>query len=101
MNYYKYLTLLFFLTVNIIAQSNSDIQELAADFFEWRKITQPSTEDDILRVERPDGWVPDFSPEALEAIKQKYIEYSTRLKNLSRENWSRSDSVDFLLMQPV
>jgi uncharacterized protein (DUF885 family) len=98
MNYYKKLTLLFFLTVNIIAQSNSDIQELAADFFEWRKITQPSTEDDILRVERPDGWVPDFSPEALEAIKQKYIEYSTRLKNLSRENWSRSDSVDFLLM---
>jgi len=98
MNYYKYLTLLFFLTVNIIAQSNSDIQELAADFFEWRKITQPSTEDDILRVERPDSWVPDFSPEALEVNKQKYIEYSTRLKNLSRENWTRSDSVDFLLM---
>lgn len=98
MNYYKYLTLFFFLTVNIIAQSNSDIQELAADFFEWRKITQPSTEDDILRVERPDGWVPDFSPEALEVNKQKYIEYSTRLKNLSTENWTRSDSVDFLLM---
>ena len=98
MNYYKYLTLLLFLNINIIAQINSNIQKLSTEFFEWRKITQPSTEDDILRVERPDGWVPDFSPEALEINKQKYIEYSTRLKNLSKENWSRSDSIDFLLM---
>jgi uncharacterized protein (DUF885 family) len=98
MHPYKYLTIFFFFTINAFTQSNAGLQNLADDFFQWRKITQPSTEDDILRVERPDGWVPDFSPEALEAIKQKYIEYSTRLKNLSRENWSRSDSVDFLLM---
>ena len=44
------------------------------------------------------GWIPDFSPEALERNKQSYIEFSTQLKNLPTQNWSRSDSVDFLLM---
>jgi uncharacterized protein (DUF885 family) len=98
MNSYKYLTLFFFFTINAFAQSNTGIQSLASDFFEWRKATQPATEDDILRVERPDSWIPDFSPEALERNKQKYVEYSTRLKNLSNDNWFRSDSVDFLLL---
>jgi hypothetical protein len=79
-------------------QHNKELQSLAADFFKWRKVTQPATEDDILRVERPDSWIPDFSPEALEKNKQKYIEYSNQLKNISRENWSRSDSIDYLLM---
>ena len=98
MNSYKYLTLCFFFTINAFAQSNTGIQSLASDFFEWRKATQPATEDDILRLERPDSWIPDFSPEALERNKQKYVEYSTRLKNLSNDNWFRSDSVDFLLL---
>ena len=98
MHPYKYLTIFFFFTVNAFTQSNAGLQSLADDFFQWRKVTQPSTEDDILRVERPYGWTPDFSPDALERNKQKYIEYSTRLKNLKKENWSRSDSVDFLLM---
>jgi len=91
--------ILFILTVNVFfAQSNPDIQKLAADFFEWRKITQPASEDDIPRVERPDGWIPDFSSEALERNNQKHIKFSSLLKNLPREDWSRSDSVDFLLM---
>jgi len=98
MNPYKYLITFFFFAINTFAQSNAGLQSLAADFFQWRIVTQPSTEDDILRVERPDGWVPDFSPEILEKNKQKYIEYSNQLKNISRDNWSRSDSIDYLLM---
>ncbi len=38
------------------------LQALAADFFEWRRVQQPVTGDDIPRVERPEAWVPDFSP---------------------------------------
>ncbi|MCH8929157.1 MAG: hypothetical protein IIB39_10650, partial [Candidatus Marinimicrobia bacterium] len=44
---------------------NADLQSLAEEFFRWRAVTQPATGDDITRVERPDKWVPDFSPEAL------------------------------------
>lgn len=88
----------FLMLANSYPQLNKELQSLAADFFQWRMVTQPSTEDDILRVERPDGWIPDFSPETLEKNKQKYIEYSNQLKNISRNNWSRSDSIDYLLM---
>ena len=88
----------FLMLANSYPQLNKELQSLAADFFQWRIVTQPSTEDDILRVERPDGWIPDFSQETLEKNKQKYIEYLNQLKNISRNNWSRSDSIDYLLM---
>jgi len=92
------LSVFFLMLADGYPQRNKELQSLAEDFFEWRKATQPVTEDDILRVERPDSWIPDFSPESLEKNKQKYIEYSTRLKNFPMENWSRSDSIDYLLM---
>jgi len=88
----------FLMLANGYPQYNNELQSLAADFFEWRKATQPVTEDDILRVERSDSWIPDFSPGTLEKNKQKYIDYSIRLKSVSRNNWSRSDSIDYLLM---
>ena len=51
----KLLVLLILLfTNNVFPQYNPGIQKLAKDFFEWRAITQSSTGDDILRVERPD-----------------------------------------------
>lgn len=80
------------------AQHNTGIQNLANKFFEWRKITQPSSGDDIPRVERPDKWVPDFSPQALEIYRAKYLEFAGKLKHLPRNGWSRSDSVDYLLL---
>jgi uncharacterized protein (DUF885 family) len=95
---HKLLSAIFLFSIFCFPQPNADIQNLAANFFEWRKITQPSTEDDILRVERPDGWAPNFSPASLEGYKKKYVEYSAELRNLPRENWSRSDSIDYLLM---
>ena len=81
-----------------ISQNNVDIQNFAKDFFNWRAITQPATGDDIPRVERPDKWVPDYSPEALDAYREKYIEFSDKLINLPQAGWSTSDSVDYLLL---
>jgi hypothetical protein len=37
----------------------------AADFWRWRAAQQPRTADDIPRIERPAGWVPDWSPDAV------------------------------------
>ncbi|MFB3057687.1 MAG: hypothetical protein ACE1ZQ_11070, partial [Ignavibacteriaceae bacterium] len=81
-----------------ISQNNVEIQNFAKDFFNWRVITQPATGDDIPRVERPDKWIPDYSPEALAAYREKYIEFSSRLINLPHTGWSKSDSVDYLLL---
>jgi hypothetical protein len=92
-------SLFLIITINVYAQYNSGIQKLAKGFFEWRAVTQPSTGDDILRVERHDKWVPDFSSTALKNNREKYLEYSYKLENLPRENWTLTDSVDYLLLQ--
>lgn len=78
--------------------SNSRLQKLSEEFFAWRITMQPATTDDINRVERPDGWFPDFSPEALDRHRDNYSLYKEELYNIPKINFSRSDSVDFLLL---
>ena len=86
------------LFINLHPQSNSALQKLSKVFFEWRSITQPATGDDIPRIERPDGWSADYSPEALKNYKLKYIEFSKALKEIPQTSWTRADSIDFLLL---
>jgi hypothetical protein len=93
-----FLLILLLIPHSGISQNNVDIQNFAKEFFKWRTITQPATGDDIPRVERPDKWVPDYSPEALATYREKYFEFSSGLKNLPRPGWSKSDSVDYLLL---
>ena len=38
---------------------------LPSDVWEWRARQQPSMGDDIPRLPRPPGWLPDFSAEAV------------------------------------
>lgn len=89
------------LTVPVRAgnQLNAGIQSLGTDFFTWRAATQPCTGDDIPRVERPAGWVPDVSARALAGERSSMIAFSKRLKDLKPANWTRSDSVDYLLLR--
>ncbi len=81
-----------------ISQNNVNIQNFAKEFFNWRTNTQPVTGDDIPRVERPDKWIPDYSPEALAAYREKYFDFSSKLINLPHTGWSKSDSIDYLLL---
>ncbi|RMD93950.1 MAG: DUF885 family protein [Calditrichaeota bacterium] len=93
--------LIFLLLISIpgFAQNNQGLQQLSEEFWAWRVVEQPATGDDIPRVERPDGWVPDYSPKALQHYHQKYLEFKQRLEALPRTGWSRSDSVDYLLLR--
>ena len=90
--------LLLFASTSIFSQHDYGIQNLAKKFFEWRKITQPAFGDDIPRVDRPEDWKPDYSPAALNEYREKYVEFKSELINLQRVGWTRSDSVDYLLM---
>ena len=80
-------------------QQNKQLSDFAKDFFAWKTISQPITGDDIPRIERPDLWVPNYSPEALKNYKAKYIEFKDRLSAIPKVNWTRSDSVDYLLLR--
>ncbi len=86
------------LTVSIFPQSNQLLQKLAKEFFDWRTITQPVTGDDIPRIERPDGWVPDYSPSSLKKYRAKYKWFKEKLRSIPEINWTRADSIDYLLL---
>jgi hypothetical protein len=75
------------------------IQALAADFFAWRRGQQPASGDDLPRVERPDGWVPDFSPAALDAYRQKYREYILAVERLDTTGWAVASKIDARLLR--
>ena len=75
-----------------------ELQKLAQEFFAWRAVQQPATGDDIPRVERPDGWVPDWSPAALTRYRTTYLEFLVRLDGLDDSDWSKADRVDARLL---
>lgn len=75
------------------------LQALAADFFEWRRVQQPVSGDDIPRVERPEAWVPDFSPEALDEYRERHRAFLQALDQLDTEGWSIGDQVDAHLLK--
>ncbi|WP_026422296.1 DUF885 family protein [Actinokineospora inagensis] len=41
------------------------LAELAAEFRDWRTLTQPDAGDDVPRIDRPAGWVADWSADAV------------------------------------
>jgi len=75
------------------------LQALARSFFEWRRVQQPAQGDDIPRVERPDGWLPDFSPDAIEGYRQDYQLFFDSIDGLDTAGWSVQDQVDARLLR--
>ncbi|WP_327381597.1 DUF885 family protein [Streptomyces sp. NBC_01207] len=44
---------------------SAELERLAEEFWEWRTATQPDSHDDVTRIERPAGLLPDWSPDAI------------------------------------
>jgi hypothetical protein len=47
----------------LFAMSENDVEQfhqLAREFWQWRADHQPSSSDDIPRLERPGNWQPDW-----------------------------------------
>lgn len=59
------------------------IQELAEEFWRWRAQTQPDSGDDLPRIERPSGWVADWSPAAVEQRRGQLAEFVARHRHSS------------------
>ena len=105
----KNLTLITFcllLSFGLIAEEqaispdlNPDLQSLAADFFSWRASQQPASGDDIPRVERPDDWLPDWSPQALILYRAAHRDFMARLDVMNRNGFTVSDQVDERLLR--
>jgi hypothetical protein len=71
------------LTILVAPAVRGDVlEDLAHDFWAWRASEMPVSTDDIPRLERPPGWVPDWSPAAVESYRKQVGEFNRR--------WGRS-----------
>jgi hypothetical protein len=77
----------------------AEMRAIATEFFEWRRLQQPASGDDIPRVERPDGWVPDFSPTALATYRERYQAFTSAVEALDTSGWELADRIDARLLR--
>lgn len=74
------------------------LYQLARDFWQWRAYHQPSSSDDIPRIERPKDWQPDWSPGAVEKQREAVAAFQERWENLDASEWPISEQVDYRLL---
>src|SRR6266850_3723002 len=60
-----------------------ELDDLAADYWQWRAAEQPLSLDDMMRLERPPDWVPDWSPAAVEKYHAQLAAFEERLLNIN------------------
>lgn len=77
------------------------LQELAADIWTWRAGQQPSTGDDIPRLPRPAGWLPDFSAEAVAQARARRQALADRWAALAVGGLDVEAQVDHRLLGSV
>src|SRR5438874_2429062 len=79
---------------------NSDLLALGDAIWTWRAATQPFSGDDIPRIERPAGWVPDWSADAVAERRQRLTALEAEHAQLGREvrRWPVADQVDYRLL---
>ena len=74
------------------------LDDLAADFWAWRATEMPVSFDDIPRLERPAGWIPDWSGTAVLSYRQKVATFEQRLNAIDASKWPVPRQVDHRLM---
>jgi hypothetical protein len=83
----------------VVPLLNADpLDDLARDFWTWRAMEQPVTADDVNRIERRAGWVPDWSPAVVTRYRQQLAGFESRWKAFASSNWPVSRQVDYRLM---
>lgn len=79
--------------------SYAAFQSLAENFWEWRAMSQPLSGDDITRIHRPVGWLPDWWPSSVEANRQFLLQYEEVFGQFDTSSWSTPQYVDYRLMR--
>jgi hypothetical protein len=74
------------------------LDDLSRDFWAWRVVHQPSSGDDIPRVERPSGWLPDWSPASMSARRAAAADFERRWRAIDTTGWTVPRHVDYRLV---
>lgn len=78
--------------------TSARLQALAERFWGWRAANQPASGDDIPRIERPPGWVPDWSPAAVGARRERLRQLEREWRGVDTTGWARPAQVDYRLL---
>ena len=74
------------------------LQAFAERFWTWRAASQPASGDDIPRIERPAGWVPDWSSTAVGARRESLRRLEREWRGIDTTGWARPAQVDYRLL---
>ncbi|MFD8751880.1 DUF885 family protein [Kitasatospora sp. NPDC059577] len=61
-----------------MGSARNELDRLSDEFWTWRTAAQPDSYDDITRVERPSGWLPDWSHGAVVERRRVLAEFTRR-----------------------
>lgn len=89
-------SLVAFLLVPFLYADSLD--DLARDFWTWRDSERPINGDDVPRIDRPQGWVPDWSPAAVEHDRSQLEQFEARWRKMDASSWPIPRRVDYRLM---
>lgn len=72
--------------------------DLARDFWKWRAVEQPISQDDMPRIDRPADWAPDWSKESVAKQHEALAQFEQRWKELDTSHWPVPRQVDYRLI---
>ncbi|MGA2002275.1 MAG: DUF885 family protein [Terriglobales bacterium] len=74
------------------------LDDLARDFWTWRAAEMPESSDDIPRLERPPGWIPNWSTAAVQKYRTQVVDFERQWTAIDASQWSVARQVDYRLM---
>jgi hypothetical protein len=74
------------------------LDDLSREFWTRRAVTQPSSSDDIPRIERPAGWLPDWSPASMAVRRATLARFERRWRAIDPGGWPVPRQVDYRLV---
>jgi Bacterial protein of unknown function (DUF885) len=74
------------------------LDDLARDFWTWRAREMPVSSDDIPRLERPAGWIPDWSAASVEGYRNEVKTFEGRWTSINSPHWPVAQQVDYRLI---
>ena len=76
-----------------------ELDDLAARFWAWRACQQPRSRDDITRLDRPPGWLPDVDPAQDDRRAEQLAAFQAELDRIRPDAGAVPDRVDHRLLR--
>ncbi len=76
-----------------------DLRDLDRDFWSWRAVHQPVSDDDIPRIERPADWSPSWTRASIDRRRRELGAFEERLERIDASGMPVSWEVDRRLLR--